>query len=483
MALFTRKVTHNFAALGMIGFILWFPFALNAEEAEDDTLPLMEGEGLTVTGSAETTQQMKVVTKEEIERRNASDLATLLQETLNLGVTRYGGYGNRVGINLRGFDSARIAFLIDGVPVNSPMGNDFDVSQLDLNAVERIEVTPGGSDTKYNVSGALGGVVNIITIKKQKTGLRLGGSVSNTSAMPGKYEKDGSTRSSRWEDLLDAQNYSFFTGFGAEKYSWSAGIFANRAANHFLYTNYEGKISRKENNEVWDTGVSGSYIRNLPDDYSKLIISGDVYYGDKNFPTSGLHTSLFGTQTDFSTRQNIMLDMPRAGRDDLAAEASLSHTWQSLEYEPPAGNSSLHNQHLITAINRWTWYPLARLTLRSGWDYRFNYLDSTDIGDRSRHDGGLYLTAEYKAHKTFLIIPSVKAAFSGPSEQPVTPVPKLGFLWTPLELLTIKNNYYRSFKYPDFEDLYWAGDGQTQGNPDLKPEDGWGGGLGRLPAL
>lgn len=35
-----------------------------------------------------------------------------------------------------------------------------------------------------------------------------------------------------------------------------------------------------------------------------------------------------------------------------------------------------------------------------------------------------------------------------------TLVRKLGLLWTPLETLTIKNNYFRSFKLPDFEDLY-----------------------------
>lgn len=438
----------------------------------------MEGEGLTVTGSPETTQQMKVVTKDEIDRHNAPDLATLLQETLDLGITQYGGYGNQADINLRGFDSERIAFLIDGVPANSPMGSEFDLSQLDLNAIERIEVIYGGSDTKYNVSGALGGVINIITVKKQKPGLRLGGSIANTSAMPGAYrEWDGSKGSPHWEDLVDTQNYSLFAGFGAEKYSWSANLFANRAANHFLYKDtIFNTTRRKESNEIWDTGISGSYIRNLPDDYSKLIVSADLYYGDKNIPLSGM-AAVAGTQTDFSTRQNIMLDMPRALRDDLATEVSLSHTWQSLEYERPAGSSSLHNQHMITAINRWTWYPLSQLTLRSGWDYRFNFLDSTDIGLRSRHDGGLYFTAEYKAHKTFLIIPSIKAAFNGPSEQPVTPVPKLGFLWTPLESLTIKNNYYRSFKYPDFEDLYWD-DGQMFGNPDLKPEDGVGGDLG-----
>ncbi|GHV03175.1 hypothetical protein FACS189485_05620 [Spirochaetia bacterium] len=449
------------------------------ENLFDDDIFLMEGEGLTVTASPETTQQMKIVTKEEIDTVHAPDLASLLQETLGLGITSYGGYGSQTDINMRGFDSERIAFLIDGVPANSPLSGEFDISMIDLNNIERIEVIYGGSDTKYNVSGALGGVINIITIKKQKPGWRLGGSITNTSALPGEYrEKDGSKGSPHFEDLLDTQNAAFFAGFGAEKFSLSANLFANRAGNHFLYrdTIFE-KTRRRESSEVWDTGASVSFVRNLPDDYSKLIISTDFYYGDKNIPMSG-YSSMAGKQTDISLRQNIMLDMPRFFRDDLATEASISYSWQDLGYDPPAGSSSLHDQHSITAINRWSWYMMEKLTLRSGWDYRFNHLDSTENGLRGRHDGGVYLTAEYKPHKTFLIIPSVKAVFSGPgSAEPVVAVPKLGFLWNVNDSLSLKNNYFRSFKHPDFEDLYWTGGGET-GNPDLRPENGWGGDLG-----
>jgi vitamin B12 transporter len=461
--------------------VVCFVFSLFSQETvpdsesdfSDDSLLFTEEEGLTVIASPETSQQMKVVTREEIENHNAPDIVTLLQEALGLGVTRYGGYGTQADIILRGFDSERVAFLMDGVPINSAMSGDFDLSQIDLNSVERIEVIYGGSDSKYNVSGSLGGVVNIITVKKQKHGLRLGAAISNTSAMPGKYREksDESEGSPHWEDLVDAQKYSVFAGFGAEKYSWTANLFANRAANHFLYTDDTRRIRRKEANEVWDIGGSASFVRDLPDAYSKFIASGDMYYGDKNIPEGGF-SNVAVKQNDFSTRQNLMLAMPRAGRDDLATEVSLSHAWYNLQY-----GDSIHDQHTITAINRWAWYPWPLLTLRSGWDYRFNYLDSTDVGFRNRHDGGLYLTAEYRAHEKFLIILSAKMALSIPSEEPVVPVPKIGFLWNPIESLAVKNNYFRSFKHPDFEDLYWNSDGMY-GNPDLKPEDGWGADLG-----
>jgi vitamin B12 transporter len=183
-----------------------------------------------------------------------------------------------------------------------------------------------------------------------------------------------------------------------------------------------------------------------------------------------------GKQRDFSTRQNLMLDMPRAFRDDLSLEGSLTHAWQILDYELTAPGSR-HDQHTLTAINRWGWYPFSKFTLRMGGDYRYSYLDSTGMGRHDRHDGGVYLTAEYQPVRQFLLIPSVKMVFSGSGAAPVVPVPKLGFVWYGGDSFTIKGNYFRSFKLPDFEDLYWTGGG-SYGNPDLKPEDGWGTDLG-----
>jgi vitamin B12 transporter len=462
---------------------LLFPcFFLNGQEGEDDFsddgfLAIEDEQGITVVGTPETTQEKKVVTKEDIDRIKAPDLATLLQETLNLGVTRRGAYGNQTDINMRGFDAERIAFLINGVPANSPMSGDFEISQIDLNAIDRIEVIYGGSDSKYNVTGALGGVINIITVKDRKPGLSLGASLANTAVLPGEYYILGGKKGSpQWQDLADTQNFTFFTAYGAKKYSWSANIFGNRAANHYLYRDSYGRTRRKENNEVYDAGISASFIYNLPE-LSKLIFSADGYYGDRSIPTNG-YSKNAGKQRDFSTRQNIMLDMPRAFRDDLATEASLNHTWETLAFDSFADDSSLHEEHFITAINRWSWYPLSQLTLKSGGDYRYITLKSTDMQGHDQHDGGLYLTLEFKPVEQFLIVPSIKAIFNSNGDSRVVPVPKLGFAWFVAENLTIRNNYFRSFKNPDIDALYWGGDAFTRGNPDLKPEDGWGTDLG-----
>jgi vitamin B12 transporter len=440
--------------------------AFDDEAAFEDAL-LMEGEGITVVETPETTQQMQVLTREDIEKRHAPDLAALLEEALGMGVTRYGPYGNQAEVNMRGFDTERIAVLINGVPANSPRSGEFDMTTVDLNSVERIEVIYGGSDTKYNVTGALGGVINIITLKKQQPGLRFGGSFSNLSVLPGRYNQNGGdVEGPQWQDLADTQMLSLFTGYGTGRSSWTANVFANRAANHFLYEDYYGYARRKDHNGVLDTGASLSYIRDLPQD-ATLLASGDLYYGDKNFPVSGTARG-YVNQRDFSSRQNLLFDIPRAGRDDLSAELSLSHTWSRLEY----GKDSLYRDNYLTAINRWGWYLTPEFTLNAGGDYRYIHVDSRAGGTHDGHNGGLYLTGEYTRRKRLIFIASVKGVTNGGS---TAAVPKLGWMWKPAGSFTLKNNYFRSFKFPDFDDLYWEqADGRYKGNEKLQPEDGLG---------
>ncbi|MDR0709006.1 MAG: TonB-dependent receptor, partial [Spirochaetaceae bacterium] len=155
--------------------------------------------------------------------------------------------------------------------------------------------------------------------------------------------------------------------------------------------------------------------------------------------------------------------------DDLSTELSLGHNWGILNYDPGL-NLSRHDEHNLTLVNRWGWYPAKEFTLYFGGDYRFIYLDSTNDGVRGGHRGGLYVSAEYAPAETFLVVVSVKGVTNGES---LIPVPKLGFAWKITDGLTLKNNYFRSFKFPDFDDLYWIQAG-FMGNPDLKPEDGWG---------
>ncbi|MDR2181142.1 MAG: TonB-dependent receptor, partial [Treponema sp.] len=468
MALFQGGAPTNAAKKALPFLCLAFAVPLAAQEWDD--APVMEAEGITVVGTSETTQRITIVDRAEIEKSGAGDLARLLEDTAGLGTTRYGPYGSQGDINVRGFDSERVAFLINGIPANSTGTGEFDYNQIDLASVERVEVIYGGSDTKYNVSGAIGGVINIITVKRQKPGLRLRTTVSNTSSLPGRYyEPNRGDRGARMEDLLDNQKVTIQAEQGLDAFSWTASAFTNRAENHFLYTDPYDRTRRKEGNEVRDAGASVSLIREFPG-LTRVIAAGNFYYADKNVPLHG-YSRISAAERDYAARENILVEMPEAFHENFSMEASLSHSWQETDYRGPSDHSRQH-EHSFGLINRWGYYPLEALTLRWGADYRYALFDDGMFHDR--HDGGVYAAAEWSPLEKLLIIASLKAAFAGDR---AAAVPKLGLLWKATDSLSVKNNYFRSFKFPDLSDLYYAGAG-GRGNADLKPEEGWGADLG-----
>jgi vitamin B12 transporter len=443
------------------------------EENFDDFEDFGEATGITVTGAPETSSPQAVVTREEIERRQAPDLATLLEETLDIGITSRGAYGNESQINIRGFNTERIGILIDGVQANDPRTGEFNVSQIDLSNVERIEVIYGGSDSRYNVTGALGGVINIITKKKQERGWSFGGSLANTGYFTGSYnerQSGGQVGEAHWEDLVDTQALSIFAAYGGERFSARLSLFGDRAANHYLYKDYEGFARRKESNEVLDAGGALALGFDLPGDAS-LSSATDVYAASRHFPVTG--TSVGYAQTsDSKVTERLQLAMPRFFHDALANDLSLVWTYADNRY----GAVSSSSDHYLSATDRLEWYPHEKITLRTGLDWRFIHVDSTDDGVRDGNQGGAYLPADYSPWKPLTFTASVK----GVTDTAVYAlVPKAGLVWRIVDTeqtgVTLKNNYFRSFKLPDFDDLYYRSfDGLYAGNPALKPEDGLG---------
>jgi vitamin B12 transporter len=461
----TALLMRVFAAEGPAG-------ANGGEIGEDlpwDDILLMEGEGLTIVSTPEKTQQIRTISKAEIDKLNPQDLPSLLEQAFGLSVNRNGPYGNTSGVSIRGFGSGRVAVLVDGVPVNSPQSGEFDIERIPVGSIEKIEVVYGGSDTKYNVSGAIGGVVNIVTVKNHTPGFKIGGEISNLSHFPGSYYVGGEERFSKWHDLLDTQNANIYIGLGDEETYWTASWYGNRAFNHFIYKGEDTIKRRRTDNEIWDTGGSTSLSFILPN-YSRLVLSGDLYYGDKNI-AGPVGSTTPGKQKDLSTRGTVLFDADYVGSEYLDTELTVSHSYNSLDWRDP-GSAARQNLHTLTVINRWGYYAGPELSFNAGGDFRYSYLDSSNIGEKHTGDGGIYGTAEYHPTEKSMVIPSLKLVFF---KDGVVPVPKLGLVYYPNDEVTIKNNYFRTFKLPAINDLYWAADAFAEGNPDLTPEDGIGG--------
>lgn len=118
----------------------------------------------------------QVITREEIQASGAHTVAGVLRGYAGIDVTQLGGAGQQTSVFLQGTNSNMVKVLINGVPINEATSGAAPWSTLALRDVERIDVVKGPLSTLWG-SGAIGGVINIIT--RQATGnggsLQIGG--------------------------------------------------------------------------------------------------------------------------------------------------------------------------------------------------------------------------------------------------------------------------------------------------------------------
>ncbi|MBK7291077.1 MAG: TonB-dependent receptor [Chitinophagaceae bacterium] len=113
-----------------------------------------------------------IITSEQLERSGGKDLSQLLTEQAGLFISgANSNAGKDKSVYLRGAGVDHTLITIDGIPVYDPsgIGSNFDIRNLPLANIERIEILKGSQSTLYG-SDAIAGVINIIT---KKSGAKL----------------------------------------------------------------------------------------------------------------------------------------------------------------------------------------------------------------------------------------------------------------------------------------------------------------------
>ncbi|MEP7347987.1 MAG: TonB-dependent receptor plug domain-containing protein, partial [Gemmatimonadaceae bacterium] len=105
-----------------------------------------------------------VFDRKAIEASGRRDIGELLQATPGLVVTQAGGPGSATRLSIRGSGANEVLVLMDGVPLNSSLTGDADLSQLTLENVERVTVRTGAQSARYG-GRALAGVIEIQTTR------------------------------------------------------------------------------------------------------------------------------------------------------------------------------------------------------------------------------------------------------------------------------------------------------------------------------
>ena len=169
---------------------------------------------VTATRGAErlaTAASSTVLTSAELNNMAAGALDDALRSTP--GFTLFRRSSSRVanpttqGVTLRGVSgsgASRTLVLADGVPLNDPFGSWVYWNRIPLAAVDRVEVVRGATGDLYG-AGALGGVVQLLTVQPSRTRARAtfdGGSHDTfRGSFFGAAEKDGWNASGAYEGV------------------------------------------------------------------------------------------------------------------------------------------------------------------------------------------------------------------------------------------------------------------------------------------
>jgi vitamin B12 transporter len=114
------------------------------------------------TDSDELAVPVIVLTRSDIERSLAGDVAALLATQPGVEVSRSGGPGQSSAIFMRGTNGNHTTVLVDGVRVNPGTIGGAVLQNIQPESIERIEIVEGARSSLYG-SDAIGGVVNLIT--------------------------------------------------------------------------------------------------------------------------------------------------------------------------------------------------------------------------------------------------------------------------------------------------------------------------------
>lgn len=146
-----------------------------AQQTAIDTVKTQQIDEVVITSQLEPQSikksvfNVKVITRADIQRQAANNLADVMNFYLNINVTPDTGQG-RSTLSMFGLDGQYLKILVDNVPLVSDtgLGNNIDLNQINLDDVEQIEIIEGSMGVTHGAN-AVSGIINIITKKGSKT--------------------------------------------------------------------------------------------------------------------------------------------------------------------------------------------------------------------------------------------------------------------------------------------------------------------------
>jgi outer membrane cobalamin receptor len=393
-----------------------------------------------------------VIERAAIEKSAVQNVTELLATVPGVFVKTYGNAGAPQSISIRGSEGNQVVVLIDGEPVTDSQSGRASLNAIPVAAVERVEVLKGSASGMFG-SGAIGGVVNIITASFDAHEFDFSHYLGGGSF--GSGQAGGEFRS----------NHGNLAFSGAVSWEGSRGDFG------FTNTARVSRPRQHRDNADYDAYNTFLKSRLLLQNSTFLEISGQFYALETGVPGE------IGNPTPnarFDERR-YLANATLISSPDPTSTVTLTgkyHVFQNGFVSPGANprESANHNDRIgLDARYQLQFNDALQLTFGSG--FLSDAVSGSSIdGSRMRRNWAMFATGRMDLGRGISLFPSLRLDLYSGGEKQLSP--KAGILYKDVlkNGLDLHASAGRAFRIPDFNSLFFISGVQVENNPSLQPE-------------
>ncbi|SDL61500.1 outer membrane receptor for ferrienterochelin and colicins [Chryseobacterium taihuense] len=494
-------------SVGFLIAVIW------ANAQNQDSIQLSKIDEVVITGQYKqqsinkSIYRVEVIDAQQIKNMGATTASEVLNQNLNILIEPNSGNGDS-NARIMGLGGAYTKILIDNIPVVSDqgMGNQVDLSKINVNNIERIEIVKGAMGVEYG-NNAVAGVINIIT--KKNYAKKLTALLSLQEETVGKdydWYKKGNGRhvqnlnlgykiSENWNVTADfnrndfqgykgnLKGYKYFNENNDKKrgYDWlpKDQITINAALR---YAKNNTSLFFKSNFLTETVNFYNQVIEDLP-----LGNGNRTYIGnDRNYYTTRwIHQ--FNIQTKIGSRIHYLGDFSYQKQDrksqeityDIPNRKTLTENEKKSFYESEVFYSRGMFSNFLDSdkINFQLGYELDRTSGFAGSE-TFEFNNNGINISRSIFNYAKFLSAEWKISNQLSFRPGVRLALSDRFDSQYNY--SLTARFNPTEKSDFRAVFGSSNRFPTYEELYTFvvdNNHDIRGNENLNPETGYSLGL------
>jgi len=411
-------------------------------------------------------------------------LSEVLAKQSGIVVNDYGPQGQLKTVSIRGSTSSQVLILLDGIRLNSSFDGSVDFSQIPTDNIDHIEIVRGGDSSLWG-TGAVGGVINIITKKADKSSLDL--KIANGSYIPHDgyaiTETGSSFEPASATNLFDNQNVNLSFASKLGDFGVTGGGSLTRAMNAFVWDDSANSGDWRQRNNAQDIAQSAYAGLQFPLLNGSLSTKGTFTHSLAGVPgqifvPAADYASSEASQEDTSAIGAFAYDTSHFFTDSLNLDIKGSYRyWQETYNNPLYPPESVHTTNSASLDLTQRLSLPGTISAIYGGSSTYEVANSTDFADqKTRLTLAGFLSLPLSPLQPLTVTPSIRydyySDFPGYLSYQVAAVLLL------TETTSLKASFGSAYRVPTFEELYWYEPGIAMGNPNLQPETSYSGEIG-----